>query len=252
LNDKNKTAASILAIHDFKNSCKHCSLNALCLPLALELSEVEELEKIVQRSKPIGRNRQIYMEGDQFSSIYVVRSGSVKVFTTDDDGDEHVIGFFFPGEIFGLESIDGASYSSDAVAMETSSVCELPFDRLNAIASRIPVLQARIYRILSSEIRKDQQLQMLLGKTKVEERIGTFLLNLSERHKRRKLSPDIFRLSMTRQDIANYLGVAVETVSRTFSRLQKDNIVSVDKRELQILDRERLAGVANHDVKLYG
>jgi len=228
-----------------KIDCLHCSLNSLCLPLSLNISDTTALDEIIKRTRPVGKNHRIYATGDQFRSIYAVRTGAVMVYSIADDGDEHVVGFYYPGEIFGLNAIGPGQHLNCAKALETSAICELPFDRLEKLARELPDLQARIYRLLSNKIAGDQQLQMLLSKKNVEERLGTFILNLSNRYRQRKLSPDSFSLPMSRRDIGNYLGIAVETISRIFSKLQRENILIVDKREVRILDQDRLCGIAH-------
>jgi len=235
----------------FTVRCQDCGLNALCIPHSLSDSEIDELDEHVKRGRPLQRNQTVYEAGQPFKSIYAVRSGAVKTYSIDEQGDEHVIGFYFPGEIFALDAIAGESYSSSARALETSAVCEIPFDQMEELSQKIGNLQSHMFRLMSREIQEDQELQMLLGKKTAEERIGTFLLNLSQRYQRRKLSPTSFRLPMARTDIGNYLGLAVETVSRVFTRLQKNDILSVDGKEVQILDHKKLCEVAHTESELH-
>jgi CRP/FNR family transcriptional regulator len=240
-----KNDSKIHVIQGFQTNCQSCGLNSLCLPVTLSASETEEVDQILKRSRPYRKNQMIYSPGENFVSIFAVRAGSVKVYNIDSSGDEHVIGFYFPGEIFGLNAIDEGHHVSFAKTLETTALCEIPFSKLESIAEELPNLQTRIYRLLSREIREDQQLQMLISKRSVEERLGTFILTLSERYRRRKLSPDSFGLPMSRRDIGNYLGVAVETISRVFSKLQRDNILIVEKKGVRILDKDALCGVAH-------
>jgi len=228
-------------------SCQACSLHALCVPNSLSEKEIELVDAALKRSKPIQRNKTIFEAGDKLSSLYTVRSGAVKTFSVDREGDEHVIGFYLPGEMFGLDAINSGQHISSAKALETTAICEIPYRRLEELSGRIPNLQAHMYKLLSHEISEDQQLQLLLGKKTAEERIGSFLLSLSSRYKQRHLSPTAFRLPMARTDIGNYLGLAVETVSRIFTRLQKNEILKVDGKEVQILDHPRLCEIAHID-----
>ena len=239
--------SNIRVIPGFQTNCQTCGLNALCLPVSLDTTETDQVDKILKRSRPYRKNQMVYTPGAEFISIYAVRAGSVKVYNIDSSGDEQVIGFYFPGEIFGLNAIDEGCHVSFAKTMETTALCEIPFAKLEQLAVELPNLQSRIYRMLSREIREDHQLQMLLGKRSVEEKLGTFLLTLSERFRRRKLSPDSFNLPMSRRDIGNYLGVAVETISRIFSKLQRDKIIVVEKKGVRIIDKDRLCGVAHTD-----
>lgn len=246
--NSDKSSASIHLINPApKIACQACSLNSLCLPLSLSLDETSALDAIIKRTRPLRKNQRIYGAGERFRSIYAVRTGAVMVYSITDDGDEHVVGFYYPGEIFGLNAIGSGLHINTAKALETSSLCELPFDQLEVLAKELPNLQGRIYKLLSSEISDDQQLQMLLSKKNVEERLGTFILNLSNRYKQRKLSPNSFSLPMSRRDIGNYLGIAVETISRIFSKLQRENILEVDKKEVRILDQDRLCGIAHEE-----
>lgn len=228
-------------------SCQACSLNGLCMPHSLSEKDVEIFDAALKRSKPFQRNKTVFEAGDKFASLYTVRSGAVKTFSVDSEGDEHVIGFYLPGEMFGLDAINSGHHISSAKALETTAVCEIPFNRLEELSRRIPSIQSHMYRLLSHEISEDQQLQLLLGKKTAEERIGSFLLGLSLRYQQRHLSPTSFRLPMARTDIGNYLGLAVETVSRVFTRLQKNEILKVDGKEVCILDHHRLCEITQKE-----
>lgn len=229
----------------FTVSCQNCGLHELCLPNALTDEEVEEVDSIVKRSKPLQRGEHLYTDGQEFTSLYAVRSGSMKVYTLDDNGDEQVIAFYLPGEIMGLDAIASKSFASSAKAMETSSVCEIPYDRLEDLSAEMRSLLSHMYNLLSRGIRSDQELQMLLAKNTAEERIGAFLMNLSLRYEQRRLSPSRFRLPMARSDIGNYLGLAVETVSRIFTRMQTQGLLKVEGKEVEILDRRSLCDISH-------
>ena len=189
----------------------------------------------------------MFEDGQQFTSLYAVRSGAIKAYSVDQNGEEQVIGFYLPGELFGLDAIHNDAYVCSAKALETSAVCALPFEQVTELSANIHNLQAHMYKTLSKEINPDQQFHRLLSKKTAEERISTFLQNLSERYQRRKLSPTSFRLPMSRTDIGNYLGLAVETVSRVFTRLQQNGILKVDGKELQILDLGKLCDIAHSE-----
>ena len=227
-------------------SCKECSLNALCLPAALDEGEVGRLDELVKRARPLQRNQRIYEIGEQFASIYAVRSGAIKAFSIDENGEEQLIGFYLPGELFGFDDIYSDQHVNSAKALETSAICELPFNQIATLSAQLPNLQNHMYRVMSGEIQADQQLQLLLSKKTAEERIGTFLMNLSIRYHQRRLSPNSFRLPMARTDIGNYLGLAVETVSRVFTRMQKNDILKVDGKEVSIIDQHSLCGIAHN------
>lgn len=226
-------------------SCGDCRMNALCLPLALQNDEIDQLDKIVQRGRPFHKDDNVYHAGSEFKSVYAVRSGCIKSFYVNDDGQEQVTGFFLPGEIFGMDGIGHNKYVNSAVALETSAVCEIPFSRLEELSANIPSLQRHFFQLMSREITNDQQLITLLSKNSAEERVATLILSISSRNAHRKLSGTQLRLPMSRADIGNYLGLTVETVSRVFSRFQKQGILDVDKKEISILDHDGLRALAN-------
>lgn len=208
---------------------------------------MDVVDEAVKRSKPIQKNQALFEVGDDFTSIYAVRSGAVKTYTIDPNGEEHVIGFYLPGELVGLDAIGNDQYNNSAKALETSSLCEIPYSKMTELSQQINNLQVHMYRLLSKEIREDQELQLLLSKKTAEERIAAFLFNLAERYRARRLSATLFRLPMVRTDIANYLGLAVETTSRIFTRLQQQEIISVKGKEVEVLDSTKLCQLAHCD-----
>ncbi|MGV6808144.1 MAG: fumarate/nitrate reduction transcriptional regulator Fnr [bacterium] len=230
-----------------KVNCSDCRMNALCLPIALEAKDIDRLDEIVQRSKPIHKDEYVYHAGTEFKSIYAVRSGCIKSYSVTDSGIEQVTGFHLPGEIFGVDGLGSNKHTNSALALETSAVCEIPFARLEELSTEIASLQRHVFRLMSQEIVNDQQLITLLSKNSAEERVATLLLSISNRNVRRKLSGTRFRLSMTRGDIGNYLGLTVETVSRVFSRFQKQELIKVDKKEVELINVEGLRALANSE-----
>ncbi len=231
--------------HDYQVSCGNCRLNSICLPLALESDDIQLLDNIIQRSKPLQKNQHLYREGDDFQSVYAVRAGTLKAYKTTDDGREQVTGFYFPGEILGMDGISKNTHASSAKALETAAICEIPFSSLEKLSSMMPNLQRHFFQLMSREITEDQQLITLLSKNSADERVAALMLSISSRNARRKLSPTQFRLPMSRVDIGNYLGLTVETVSRVFSRMQKMDVLQVDNKEIEILDIEGLQHMAN-------
>jgi CRP/FNR family transcriptional regulator len=226
-------------------NCGDCRLGPLCLPIALNTDEIDQLDDIVKRGRPLGKGEHLYRQGDVFHAVFAVRSGSFKAYSTGDDGTEQVTGFYLPGEIMGMDGISSLQHAGSAIAMETSTVCEIPFSRLEELSTRLPSLQHRFFQIMSREITKDQKMLTLLGKNSAEERVASLLLSVSARNNHRNLSASRFRLSMSRAEIGNYMGLTVETVSRVFSRLQKQGILDVDNREVEILDMAKLKAIAN-------
>ena len=219
-------------------------MGSLCLPIALDRDEVAKLEDIVQRGRPVDRGHHCYRQDEHFSAVYAVRLGCIKTFYTTADGREQVTGFHLPGEIFGMDGIAQARHVNSAVALETSAVCEIPFDRLQELSTRISSLQRHFFQLMSAEIAADQQLITLLSKSSAEERMAAFFVSISSRFALRHQSPLRFRLPMSRGDISNYLGLTVETVSRILSRLQKSEIIAIDNKEIQICDLSKLKEAA--------
>lgn len=231
--------------HEFKVSCGNCRLNRICLPLALENDDIEQLDEIIQRSKPVQKGQHLYREGDEFKSVYAVRSGALKAYKTTDDGREQVTGFYLPGEVLGMDGICKNTHASSARALEQAAVCEIPFKSLSKLSTLMPNLQHTFFKMLSREITEDQILITLLSKNSADERVAALLISISSRNARRKLSATQFRLPMSRVDIGNYLGLTVETVSRVFSRMQKLDILRVDNKEIEILDVQGIRNMAN-------
>lgn len=224
--------------------CQSCSISRLCLPVMLVESEVEHLDSIVQRSRPLRKSEQLFSAGDNFECVFAVRSGSFKSYTISEDGIEQITGFHLPGEIVGFDAINTGHHPSFSKALETAAVCAIPFDKLQVLAGDMPALQNQLFKVMSQEIREDQELMMILNKKAADERLAAFLINLSQRFGRRGLSSLKFRLTMTRSDIANYLGLAVETVSRLLTKFQQKAFIGVEDKDIEITDIESLSALA--------
>lgn len=226
-------------------SCAQCRLNTLCLPISLQVDDVEKVDKVVQRGKPLHKNDYLFRAKDAFESVFAVRSGTIKTIAITNDGQEQVTGFYLPGEILGMDGIASGSHTNSAIALETSAICEIPFHRLEDLSAQIPSLQRHVFQLLGKEITSDQQLITLLSKNSADERVASLLLSISSRNARRHLSATQFRLPMSRADIGNFLGLTVETVSRVLSRFQKQGYIAADKKEIEIKDLDALRRVAN-------
>lgn len=231
--------------HDKRVSCGSCRLNTICLPISLHVEDIERLNNIVQRSKPLQKGEHLYRANDPFDSVFAIRSGAVKAVSVSDKGSEQVTGFYLPGEVVGMDGLADNIYANSVIALETSSVCEIPFNRLEELSLQIPSLQRHFLQLMSREITQDQQIITLLSKGGAETRIASLLLSISSRNGRRNLSVNNFILPMSRTDIGNYLGLTIETVSRVFTRLQKNNLITVTKKEITIIDMEALRNIAN-------
>jgi CRP/FNR family transcriptional regulator, anaerobic regulatory protein len=231
--------------HDHQISCSSCRLATICLPIALQATDIDKLDSIIQRGRPLRKGEHAYLVNQPFNAVYAVRSGTLKAYSITDDGKEQVTGFYFPGEILGMDGISKNKHASSAKALETAAICEIPFERLGELSARIPSLQRHFFQLMSQEIAEDQQLITMLSKNSAEQRIAALLLSISARNARRKLSASAFRLAMSRTDIGNYLGLTVETVSRVFSRFQKAGLLAVDNKEITVLDAALLRNTAN-------
>jgi len=225
-------------------SCGDCRLSDLCLPITLNTAEISQLDNIVKRSRPLRKGEALFQQGDQFESVFAVRAGSFKSFQTSAEGNEQVTGLYLPGEILGMDGINSMQHSNSAVALETASVCEIPFNLLSELSVRIPSLQSRFFRLMGKEITKDQKMLTLLSSNTAEERVAALLLSISTRNHQRHLSATEFRLPVTRAEIGSYLGITLETVSRIFGRLQKQNIIQINNKDLTITDLDQLKKVA--------
>jgi CRP/FNR family transcriptional regulator len=227
-------------VNHLKVSCSECNLRELCFPHGMNDEELSNMDKVVEQPGPLHKNDYLYHDGDIATAIYAVRSGCVKTMAESANGEEQIVGFHLAGEILGLDGFVDGVYTCNAQALETSSVCELPLDRLEELCHVLPGLQRQMRRIMGKEVSSDHKLLLLLGKMTAEERLASFLLSLSSRMEERHWKENEFNLAMPRQDIANYLGMAVETVSRLFAAFQSDKIINVDRRHITILDLPRL------------
>lgn len=219
-----------------KIACSSCNLRELCLPVNLSADEVALVENLTQQKRSFHRGDYLYRSGSKFLSLYAIRTGFFKTQVLHEDGREQVTGFQMAGEIIGLDAISTDIHTCDAIALEDSEVCEMPFASLEELSRDIPSLQNHLHKIMSREIVRDQGIMLLLGSMRAEERLGAFLLNLSQRYAARGYSPYSFQLRMTRQEIGSYLGLKLETVSRTLSLLQQRGFIQIRNKSLDLLD----------------
>jgi CRP/FNR family transcriptional regulator len=209
-------------------TCQTCGLRELCLPAGLELREVDQLNSIINRKRPLKRGEYLYRSGSTLQSIFAVRTGFLKSCVL------HDAGFHMMGELLGMDDIGSGSHMCDAVALEDSEVCEIPFNELERLGRDIPALQQHFHRVMSREITRDYGVMLLLGSMRAEERLAAFLLNLSQRFVARGYSSTQFILRMTREEIGSYLGLKLETVSRAFSSFQSQGLIAVQNKSIEI------------------
>lgn len=229
-------------------ACSQCGVYQLCMPLGLDRADMGLLESIVKRKEVYKRGQVLFRPRDRFEYIYAIRSGSAKTYVSTDDGRVQITGFHIAGELLGLSALASRVHSGEARALETMSVCKVEIARLEEISREIPTIQYQMMRIMSEQIRRDEELMLLLGKRSAEERLAEFLIGLSRRFASRNYSGTQFRLSMSRLDIGNYLGLAEETVCRIFSRFQEDGLITTDRRDVRLNDLVQLSAVAHIDL----
>lgn len=217
-------------------SCTRCSLRNLCLPAAVNPDQIERIEELIQQSQILNKGGHVFRVQQPFRHCYVVRSGSLKTYIVNEQGEEQVTGFYLPGEIIGLDSVNMSHYGCSAQALERTSVCGIPFNKLGDLVATIPSLRDHFFQLMSKEILGSQQLIALMSKRSADERVIALLLSLSARFQRRGLSGTRFRLPMPQRDIANYLGLSIETVSRSFSRLKERRMIAVQSHEVTLGD----------------
>lgn len=227
-----------------KVACGNCSLRELCLPMGLDKNDLDRLDKIINRRQRVQSGQHLYRARDAFHYLYSIRRGFFKTYELNNDGIEHVNGFHMAGEMIGLDAISDEAHACNAVALEDSEVCEVPFLKLEELFRDIPTLQHQFHRVMSREIGANHGLMMLLGTMRAEEKLATFLTDLAERLAARGLSSASMRLSMSREDIGNYLGLKLETVSRMFSKFQDEGLIAVERRNLHIKDMGGLRKIA--------
>lgn len=222
--------------------CQGCSLAALCLPGMPDLDDSDGATEIVKLNRPLKRGKYLFRQGDEFSSVFAICSGAVKTFRLSDSGEELVTGFYLPSELAGLAGMGSNIYPVSALALEETLVCRIPLKQLDEQARQLPHLRRRLMRCMSHELRNNQQMRLLLSRKNADERIAAFLIDLSERFRSR----DQFRLPMTRNEIASHLGLAVETVSRVFTRFQQMNLIASKGKQVHILAFRELGILAGH------
>lgn len=218
-----------------KTLCSTCSLRELCLPVGLHASEFDQLDTVIRRSRRLKKGEFLFHIGESFNSLFAVRTGFFKTNIASQDGRDQVTGFFMSGELIGMDGICNNTHSCNAVALEDSEVCELPFGRLEELSQAIPSLQRHFMRLMSSEIVRDQGIMLLLGNMKSEERLAAFLMNLSQRLHLRGFSATDFILRMSREEIGSYLGLKLETVSRTLSKFNQSGLIAVEHKHIKLL-----------------
>lgn len=224
--------------------CQDCGFSQLCLPFSLNDTELTRLDDIIQRKKPLHKADMLYEAGQPQRSLYAIRTGSFKTFTLTDEGEQQITGFHLPGDIVGFDGLSKQLHPSYAEALETAMVCEIPLSNLETLLDSLPRLRQQMMRLMSEDIQADQQMMLLLNRKTAEQKLATFISQLGQRFASRGFSGSEFRLTMTRSDIGNYLGLTVETISRLLSKMDKEQLIKVEGKLITILDQASLSKLA--------
>ena len=231
--------------HSIKVACSNCNMRDLCMPIGLSAEELRRVDELVTRRPVIKRGTTLFRNGEKFTSLYAIRTGFFKTSVTTEDGRDQVTGFQMAGEIMGLDGIVNDHHTCDAIAIEDAEVCVLPFERIEEISREVKALQHHVHKIMSREIVREHGVMLLLGNMRAEERLAAFLLNLLQRLHARGFSQSDLVLRMTREEIGSYLGLTLETVSRTFSKFADDGLIAVNQRHIQIQNADALKRMVN-------
>jgi CRP/FNR family transcriptional regulator len=226
-------------------ACSNCNLQELCMPLGLNKDELDRIDDMVATRRKIKRGSILFRNGEKFTNLFAIRTGFFKTCVASEDGRDQVTGFQMAGEVIGLDGIVNDFHTCDAVALEDAEVCVMPFDRIEELSREINTLQRHVHKIMSREIVREHGVMLLLGSMRAEERLATFLLNLVQRLHARGFSQSELILRMTREEIGSYLGLKLETVSRTFSKFVEEGIVEVKQRHVRILKTDALSEIVN-------
>ena len=215
------------------------------MPVGLSAQDMTRIDEVVATRRKVPRGENLFRNGDRFSALYAIRTGFFKTCVSSEDGRDQVTGFQMAGEIIGLDGIVSDHHTCDAVALEDAEVCVMPFDRVEELSREIKSLQHHVHKIMSREIVREHGVMLLLGSMRAEERLAAFLLNLVQRLHARGFSQSELVLRMTREEIGSFLGLKLETVSRTFSKFVDEGIVEVKQRYVRILDTNALRQIVN-------
>ena len=226
----------VVSIDSLRSHCATCSMRTLCLPVGLTDTDIDQLEGLLGNRMRLKKGDALFRNGAPFTALYAVKLGSLKTTVLSDDGREQVAGYHMAGDLLGLDGMGDDRHGCEAIALEDSELCVMPFTRIEELARHVPALQHNLHKFMSREIERDHRVMLLLGSMRAEERLAAFLLNLSERYKARGYSSTEFVLRMTREEIGSYLGLKLETVSRLFSKFQEEGLVMVAGRSIKIID----------------
>jgi CRP/FNR family transcriptional regulator len=240
-----QVAAKTMGIQSIKVACSNCNLRELCMPVGLTPNELDRIDEVVSSRRKVKRGGSLFRNGEKFANLYAIRTGFFKTCVTTEDGRDQVTGFQMAGEVMGLDGIVHDIHSCNAVALEDAEVCVMPFDRIEELSREVNALQRHVHKIMSREIVRENGVMLLLGSMRAEERMAAFLLNLMQRLHARGFSQSELVLRMTREEIGSYMGLKLETVSRTFSKFVEDGVIEAKQRHIRILNGDALRSIVN-------
>lgn len=226
--------------------CSHCGLIKLCLPRGLDPQDMIHLENIIEISAPYRNNQSVFYASQAFECVFAVKSGMFKTTVLDANGNEHILGFHLPGELFGLDAIYPQKYISTAISLGTSTVCAIHYTDLETLSGKLPSLQRQLFCLMSKEVNTSQSMKVDHA---ADQKLAAFILALSMRYKQCGYSQTRINLLMPRRDIANHLNMAAETVSRLFKRFQQNGLILIKRSDLEITNMDaikQLAGCASY------
>lgn len=224
--------------------CGDCALQRLCFPPPLSEDALAQISEIIGQPPILARGETIYRTGDPARAVYAVRSGAVMTSVLREDGSEQVVGIYLPGEVAGLENLGQPACTTTAVALEKTQLCAMPVTTVGDLARQLPALQDHLFNLMSTAIRADHQRMHLIAKRDARARIASFLGSLADRQQRRRLASDQLHLPLGRAELGNYLGLALETVSRTLGQLADEGLIAVSGRQIRLLDAAGLRALA--------
>ncbi len=239
-----KISQRVIPIKDF-SSCTYCSVRRLCLPVSVDREEIDIIDDLVANRPSLNKSDYLFHAGDKFNSLYAIKSGAVKTYGSTRGGREQITGFHFSGELIGLDAIGNNMHNCSAVALEKTVICAIPYKSIEEISLHVPAIQQEITRLMSREIRNDEEMLMAMGSMRAEQRVACFLFSLYRRLLLRSKEKYTFRLPMTREEIGNYLGLSLETVSRRMSSLHEDGIIDVENRLITLRDIDALQALCH-------
>lgn len=244
------STASTVELDELRRNCGYSAIHDFHLPAGLSVENFQTLNATVRDQLPIDRGHTLFRQGDSFGALYVVRAGSLKTFVEGSEGDLQILGFHLPGDIMGIGGLTNEHYPCSAEALERSNICELRYNQLQEVCARVPALQHQLVRVISGALLSEQRHLVMMGKQQAQRRLAFFIRRLADRNQRLSRDPLELSLSMSRSDIANYLGLALETVSRLFTKMESDGLLAVNRKSVRILRRDLLDELCGGEIDL--